>query len=252
MASKIKSIIQQTDYRGVLTTSWLERQGISRTEQGQYVRSGWLDRLASGVYHFTYAKPSLFDALSSMDSQAGLNYRIAASSALAVHGYTHYVPLGQPQAHIITPVGAKLPGWMREYDWDMALREHSPKVFDGSLGVTSVERNGMTLRVSSPELAIMECLLFAPEHYRLMDVFYLLESLTTLRSSLVSQLLAHCSSVKVKRLFVYMAEKANHAWLRRLDLSHVTLGSGVRSFEKGGVSIAKYKIVIPKELAEYE
>ena len=252
MASKINSIIQQTDYRGVLTTSWLEKQGIGRSEQVQFVRSGWLDRLATGVYCFANVKPSLFDTLSSLNSQSDLNYRIAASSALELHGYTHYVSLGKPQSHIMTPVGDKLPKWMSEREWDMALREHSSKVFDGSLGVTSVEQNGVTLRVSSPELAIMECLLFAPEYYILTDVFYLMESLTTLRSSLVSQLLKNCTSVKVKRLFLYMAEKANHAWFKRLDLSNVTLGSGVRSFEKGGVSIAKYKIVIPKELAEYE
>lgn len=252
MASKINSIIKQTGYRGVLTTSWLEKQGVSRTEQGQYVRSGWLYRIASGVYCFENVKPILFDALSSFDSQVGLSYRIAASSALELHGYTHYVSLGKPQVHIMTPVGNKLPQWMPEREWDMTLIEHSSNLFDGSLGVTSIEHNGMTLRVSSPELAIMECLLFAPEYYILTDVFYLMESLTTLRASLVSQLLEKCTSVKVKRLFIYMAEKANHAWFKRLNLSNVTLGSGMRSFEKGGVSIAKYNIVIPKNLAEYE
>jgi len=49
-----------------------------------------------------------------------------------------------------------------------------------------------------------------------------------------------------------MAEKSKHAWFKRLDLSNVTLGSGTRSLCKGGVKNAKYNLIIPKELAEYE
>ena len=33
----------------------------------------------------------------------------------------------------------------------MALREFSTKVFDGTVGVTTIEQDGMILRVSSPD-----------------------------------------------------------------------------------------------------
>lgn len=115
-----------------------------------------------------------------------------------------------------------------------------------------VEHEGLTLTVSAPELAIMECLLLTPDYYGLMDIYYMMESLTTLRPSLVTTLLEECGSFKVKRLFLYMAEKTGHAWFKRIDLNNVTLGSGPRSFGRGGVKIAKYNIVIPKELADYE
>lgn len=134
----------------------------------------------------------------------------------------------------------------------MDVHESCSNVFGEQTGVTTIDVDGVSLAVSSPELALMECLLLYPEYYNLMDVYYLMESLTTLRSSLVSQLLEECSSVKVKRLFLYMAEKAGHPWFKRLNLANVSLGSGPRSFAKGGVKVAKYNIVIPKELAEYE
>ena len=252
MGVKIKSILQDSNHNGVLTTSWLEKQNVTRTEQTQYVRSGWLVRIVPGIYHLANVKPTLYGTLASIDEQEGLNYRIAASSALALQGYTHYLSLGQQQAHIITPSDRRLPKWMGEYKWDMALHEFSTKVFDGATGVTTIEQNGVRLRVSSPELAVMECLHLAPEIYNLMDVYYLMESLTTLRASLVTQLLGQCGSIKVKRLFLYMAGKANHPWFNRLDLSNVTLGSGPRSFAKSGVTVAEYNIVIPKELADYE
>ncbi len=252
MGVKIKSILQNSNRNGVLCTSWLEKQKISRAEQTQYVRSGWLVRIVPGIYHFADVKPTLYSALASMDGQEGLNYRIAASSALELHGYTHYLSLGQQQAYIITPSDKRLPKWMSNYEWDMTVREFSTKVFDDTIGVTTIEQDGMTLHVSSPELAIMECMYLAPEAYNLMDVYYLMESLTTLRASLVTQLIETCGSVKVKRLFLYMAEKANHPWFKRLDLSNVKLGSGPRSFAKGGVTVAKYNIIVPKELTEYE
>lgn len=53
-------------------------------------------------------------------------------------------------------------------------------------------------------------------------------------------------------MFLYMAEKAGHHWFVKLDLSKISLGSGTRSYSKGGVKNAKYDIVIPKELADYE
>ena len=98
----------------------------------------------------------------------------------------------------------------------------------------------------------MECLLLSPTHYNLLDVYYLMEMLTSLRSGLVQQLLENCTSVKVKRMFLYLAEKAGHRWFVKLDLSKISLGSGTRSYYKGGVKNTRYNIIIPKELADYE
>lgn len=237
---------------GVMSSSWLERQGVSRTEQGKYVKSGWLTRMATGVYRFSNDTPTLYGALASYAGQMDGTYRIGASAALELHGYTHYVSVGKPSSYVFTPFNHRLPKWMTSYEWGRTLREFSTKVFDGSIGVAQVEHEGLILQVSSPELAIMECMLLAPEYYNLMDVYYLMEMLTTLRAGMVNKLLEQCSSFKVKRLFLYMAEKSKHAWFKRLDLTNVTLGSGPRSLAKGGVKNAKYNLIIPRELADYE
>ncbi len=252
MASKINSLQSLVVPGGVMNTSWLEKNFVSRTEQVQYVRSGWLTRMATGVYRFSNSQPTLFATLSSCRSQTGLSYRIAASTALELQGYSHYITMGKPQAYINTPSEHRLPKWILEYDWNMDIREFSTKVFTEDIGITQVESDGASLSVSTPELAIMECILLSPEKYNLMDVYHLMEMLTTLRAGVVSKLLEQCTSVKVKRLFLYMAEKSKHSWFKRLDLSNVTLGNGPRSFFKGGVKISKYNIVIPKELADYE
>ncbi len=252
MATKINKLQGLIGPQGVMNSSWLEQQHISRSEQVMYVKSGWLRRIATGVYQFANSTPTLFGALHSLEKQMALPYRIAASTALELHGYTHYVVMGKPQAFIATPVEHHLPKWMKTYNWDRDIYEFSTKIIDDSIGSTMVETDGLFLCASSPELAIMECLLLTPTCYTLMDIYHLMEMLTTLRPILVSQLLEKCSSVKVKRQFLYMAEKANHRWFSRLDLTNVTLGSGPRSFEKGGVKIKKYNIIVPRELADYE
>jgi len=252
MATKINNIMKFSLQAGVMSTSWLESMGISRTEQGKYVKSGWLTRMATGIYRFSNDTPTLYGALASYEKQKGGHYRIGASAALELPGYSHYVTVGKPLAYVFTPFDHRLPKWMTSYEWERTLREFSSKVFDGSIGVTQIEHEGLTLQVSTPELAIMECLLLAPEYYNLMDVYYLMEMLTTLRAGIVTKLLEQCSSFKVKRLFLYMAEKSKHTWFKRLDLANVTLGSGPRSLAKGGVKDAKYNLIIPKDLADYE
>jgi hypothetical protein len=73
-----------------------------------------------------------------------------------------------------------------------------------------------------------------------------MESLTTLRPGLVQSLLEQCRSVKVKRLFMFLAEHHNHAWVERLDLSKVDFGKGKRMIVKGGRFDAKYRITVPE------
>ncbi|MEX2371969.1 MAG: type IV toxin-antitoxin system AbiEi family antitoxin domain-containing protein, partial [Bacteroidales bacterium] len=71
-----------------------------------------------------------------------------------------------------------------------------------------------------------------------------------LRPKILQELLENCNSIKVIRLFLYMASKANHQWLDFVDQSRIDLGTGDRVIVKGGVYIKKYKISLPKELTE--
>ena len=40
-----------------------------------------------------------------------------------------------------------------------------------------------------------------------------MENLATLRSEVIQELLIACSSIKVNRLFIYMAKKVSHTWI---------------------------------------
>lgn len=251
MGTKINRVRQQIPSTGIMLTSWLESHGLSRTEISASVESAWLERISTGVYKFVGDSPTIYGILSSYGKQCEMKYHIGAASALELKGFSHYVSMGKPKAVVFAPVRPSLPKWIENANLDMQLVSVSTKIF-GEYGIEQMDYQGLPIMVSSPERAIMECLLLAPVHYNLMDVYYLFEMLTSLRASMVQRLLESCSSVKVKRLFLYMAEKSRHRWFEKLDISRINLGSGTRSFEKGGVKNAKYDIVIPKELAVYE
>ncbi|VEI63157.1 Protein of unknwon function (DUF2893) [Serratia fonticola] len=97
-----------------------------------------------------------------------------------------------------------------------------------------IEHKSFSVKVSGPARAIMECLYLAPKSQPLMEVYELMESLNNLRPATVQKLLESCSSVKVKRLFLYLADKAGHEWLSYINIQNIDLGTGKRSIVEGG------------------
>lgn len=73
----------------------------------------------------------------------------------------------------------------------------------------------------------------------------LMHGLSTLRPEVVQALLQACRSIKVKRLFLWAAEAAQHHWLELLNLNTIDLGKGKRQLYKGGRLDTKYQITVP-------
>ena len=85
-----------------------------------------------------------------------------------------------------------------------------------------------------------------------MDLYYIMEQLNTLRSDVVQRMLEGTANNRVKRIFLYMAEKAGHFWFDELEVSKIEIGTSKQQLVHNGVYNAKYKITIPKELETYE
>jgi hypothetical protein len=54
----------------------------------------------------------------------------------------------------------------------------------------------------------------------------------------------------VKRLFLFFADRHNHAWLKQLDRSRIDLGRGKRLLAVGGRLDPKYQITVPESLLQ--
>jgi hypothetical protein len=249
--TKINQLLATVDHSGLLFSGWLKSQGYSEQLQKRYRDSKWLTSLTRGVMYRTGSKLSAFAALASCNVQTGTNLRIAAHSALEFAGFNHYVPMGKPVLTVALADLCKRPAWMIDDKFDMTFRTFNTDTFS-SIEVSTKNTDSGKLIISSPELAFLECLLLAPKYYDYVDLYYIMEQLTTLRSDIVQHLLETTNNYRVKRLFLYMAEKAGHYWFEEICLDKLDLGSSKLRLSSNGTYISKYKITIPKSLSDYE
>lgn len=239
----------------VCLSPWLETQGISRDLQKYYRKAGWLESVGRGAYKRPGEQVEWEGALYALQEQAGLAIHIGGPTALSKQGSNQYIRLGEETIFLFSPLNVKLPAWFKKHDWGVKLEHTNTGFLPKQLGMGEVIRMGFSspaspfnLKISDPERAIMECLYLAPKNQSLVETYEILEGLVNLRPKLVQRLLEECRSIKVKRLFLYMAEKAGHKWLQFVDSSKIELGAGDRSIVPEGVYVAKHRISVPKEL----
>lgn len=248
--NKINQLLLSGIPKGIYLSEWLKKKGYSDQLIKRYRESGWLTSLAKGVMYRTGDSLSALASLTCYNNQLDKQFRVAAHSALELFGFNHYVPMGKPLLMVAHPK-QNVPDWMKSEAFDMRIKTFSTDTFSEPQ-ITLLKKNDLDILVSTPEQAFLECLLLATDQYGYMDLFYIMEQLTTLRSEIVQRLLETTRSLKIKRMFLYMAEKAGHYWYSMLDTSKILLGTSKLQLVPGGVYIAKYKITVPKELYEYE
>lgn len=249
--TKINKLLACTHPSGLLFSEWLRRQGYSDQLQKRYRDTGWLTSLCKGVMYRSGSKLSAYASLASSNEQQGTTYRVAAHSALERAGFNHFVPMGKPVLSVALPAGNKRPAWMKNEEFDMTFYPFTTDTFEYP-EVDTYKEYGGTLLVSSPEQAFLECLLLAPKQYSYLDLYYIMEQLVTLRSDVVQRLLETTANFRIKRVFLYMAEKAGHYWYEELDSCRIETGTSKLQLEPNGIYNVKYKMTIPKELETYE
>lgn len=246
--SKLNSLLSAQPPGTVLVSAWLVEQGYSLDLQKRYKKSHWFESIGTGALVRHGDQVDYLGAVYALQTQLDTSFHPAAKTALSLQGKAHYLELSTKRVQLFGSQDDHLPLWFKKYDWGVAIDHHKTSFLPPDLGLVDVERKTFSVKVSSPARAIMECLYLAPKSQPLVEVFELMEGLNNLRPASVQSLLEACTSVKVKRLFLYLADKAGHDWLNYLKLDKVDLGAGKRSIVKDGVYVSKYQITVPREL----
>lgn len=160
--------------------------------------------------------------------------------------------LSQKRVTLFGVAGEKLPEWFLKNNWGVEIDYHQTSVFPKEGFITHHMMGSFSIAASNAIRAIMECLFLATEDHEVIECYEIMENLNNLRPDHVQKLLVSCGSVKVKRLFLYMADKADHDWFNYLEMEDIDLGSGKRSISKGGILNRKYSIVVPGRLEIHE
>ena len=233
----------------ILLASWLEKNDISRDLQKYYLRSGWLEHYGHGAFKRPNENVQWLGAVYSLQKQSELKVHVGGITSLSLQGLAHYVRLGKESLYMFSQQYVKLPKWFLDQEWGTQVKHVKTNILPSEIGLFEFKVDTINLRISSPERAILECLQLSPNHFDLVECYQVFEGLSNLRPKIIQELLEKCESIKVKRLFLYMAAKAKHQWLPFVDQTNIELGKGDRILVKGGVYISQHRISIPKELA---
>src|SRR3989344_7890141 len=247
--SKINELLKKWPSGTVAVSRWLEKQGAYQQLVQEYEKASWLRRIGQGAYAKSSDKVEWPGGLFALQEQLELPVHAGAKTALQMQGYAHFLPLGKgTTVSLFGLPDVKLPAWFKQYRWGVKVRYITTNLFSGEAnqGLTKKEMGLYAVNVSAPERAMMEVLYLVPKEESYEEARLLMEGLTTLRPRLVQSLLESCASVKVKRLFMVLAEGGGHAWVKKLELSKVDFGKGKRMIAKGGQFDPRYNICVPK------
>ena len=255
-------------------SAWLQAQGLTRSSIRDYVDRGWLERIAPRVYR----RPSQTNRASlrwdvvvlSLQKVMHKPLHVGGRTAVELSGYAHYLEAGQTSQVYL--YGSGLPSWLAKLPISAHFENRSSGLFanpntgvearrydlrSGEAFGVSKDAESMSpwewsLTMSAPERAILEMMDELPHHESFHQVDVVMEGLANLRPQLLGKLLQECTSVKVKRLFLWYADRHGHAWFKHVDLSSVDLGRGKRQLVPQGHFDPRYQITLPTELFSTE
>ncbi len=250
--TKINRMISQWPRGTVSAASYLNTLSFGHDLLVRYKKSGWIQSFGRGAYILYGDKVEWPGAVYALQTQLGLNIHPGGKTALELKGYAHYIPSGKRKVFLYGKQGQVLPNWFKgeRLGVDIVMTRTNLFPEDSHEGLSEFKERDFFIRISSPERAAMEMLHLVPGKISFEEALLILENLVSLRPDMVQRLLVMCRSIKVKRLFMYMAEKQGHPWVTDLDLSKIDLGKGKRMIVPNGKYDRKYLITVPRDYQE--
>jgi hypothetical protein len=238
----LKQLLQTPD-NAVLTSIWLKKErNISNKLQYEYTQSGWLKSIGQGAFIKCNTSEVSFEGALYALQQTGLQIHLGGQFALALKGKLQYAR--KNNWTLFSERNLTLPRWFSKYAFIDKWKHYRTNFLSNNVGLEMYDIEKLPTIISSAERAVFELLYQAPSDIDLQEASDIFELLRTLRPELIQELLENCSSVKVKRLFLFFADKFQHYWLKYLNLKNIDLGSGIREITKGGKYNKRYNIII--------
>jgi hypothetical protein len=247
--TKINRLITQWPRGTVSVASYLNSLSFSHDLLVRYKKSGWIQSFGRGAYILHGDKVEWAGALYALQTQLDLKVHPGGKTALELKGYAHYLPSGKKTVFLYGAQGQVLPKWFRgeRLGIDIVMTRTNLFPANSKDGLSAFRERDFSIRISSPERAAMEMLHLVPGKIRFEEASLIMENLVSLRPDIVQTLLIKCRSIKVKRLFMYMAEKQGHSWVSDLDASKTDIGRGKRVIVPNGKYDTKYHITVPRD-----
>tara|TARA_R110002110_G_scaffold415807_1_gene656422 strand:- start:37620 stop:38399 length:780 start_codon:yes stop_codon:yes gene_type:complete len=250
--NKIKYLLTNWLDKTIATSNWLLEKGISPQLAKRYVESGWIKAIGHGAFKKLDDDVLWQGGVYALQTQLHLPIHVGGLSALSFHGVAHYMRLGREKLYLFSSPDKHLPKWFSDYDWEQPIVVVKTAFLPAEIGIKPYQYQSIQINHATVERAVLELLYLTPKQIDILECYQIIEGLHNLRPSLLQTLLEECTSVKVKRLFLFMADKAQLPVMKHLNLQKIDLGKGDRSIVSNGQYDSKYKLVLPSELVKNE
>jgi hypothetical protein len=258
---ELSHFIHSTPEGTIFTSSFLAQIGVSAKLAWWYTRSGLLKRIAPKLYIKKSDVISWPAVVSTLQSQMDLSIHVGGISALNILRLIGKNNLSDDSdfdfftKKIFLFANAKitLPSWLSQYENYFEIVNCSLFKSKGvSAGLVKYKVGKVEISISCPERAVMEILHISPKVHTLYSVAEWMEMLKDMKPDITQLLLENCNSIKVKRFFLYFAERFWHSMASELDLKKINLGSGKRVIGRGGIYRyhPKYMLSLPEKIED--
>lgn len=234
----------------------LLKQGYSLHSIDNHLKSGALQKVVVGIYMRRESRLTWQGVVASLPRMLDQPVVAGGLTALELQGFAQYLGLsGERTIHLYSP--AACPNWLKQLfirlpdavvKWHRTSRLWQNGWPERPCVTTHLWRGEVEMQVSSPEQAVLEVLMTLPDEVSFEHAEQLMQGLTQLSPGKLDALLHSCQSVKVKRVFFWLADRSAYPWRGRLDAKEYDLGSGKRVVAKGGRLDKRYQITVPQAL----
>ena len=222
-----------------LFASFLKKKGFYSQLLYEYVKNGWLENVANGVYKLPNGILDNLKIVKNVQGQLGLPVHVASRSALLLHGIRHF---GRNVDIIQAAINGKqrLTKWLKSLDNIDFIRFNFLKNSESGLETKD------DIIISCRELAFIEMAELVPKKVSYEEFYKTLELAPNLRDDVLQKLLEDCTSNKAKKVFLASAELLNYPWFKQLNLKKISIGTGILQLAKNGVYNSNYKIYLER------
>jgi hypothetical protein len=210
-----------------LSTAALQARGLSAFRASALARSGWLVRLARGVYMLPGDTLTRDGSLAFLSAQTpGLH--VGSKAALAWRGVRQNIAFRE-HLSLWGDTPRRLPAWFTQrfpagYQATQLFDDTMPKAF----GLQPLPAGDPRVLVSVPERAMLELFSDAGKVQSLTETRELVESLPGLREKVLDPLLKHTTRIKVLRMAATFASSMNLPWATLAGKHSERIGGGAR------------------------
>ncbi|MDR0814342.1 MAG: AbiEi antitoxin N-terminal domain-containing protein, partial [Bacteroidales bacterium] len=161
--NKINFLMQSFPRGQVLLSQWLVTQGYSFELQQRYRKSGWLKSIGKNAMLKSQDPFLLAGALSALQNMENRNVHVGGRSALELQGLAHYLQINSYETTLFENGKSKLPLWFSSNEWNTQIKLFRLSLFENeTLGMADFKDGELTMKISNPDRALMECLALCP------------------------------------------------------------------------------------------